>query len=141
MAKKILIIEDHIDAREMLALILRHKGYEPLEAMNGNEGLAMTLAHHPDLILMDLGLPGMDGFETARKIKENLQTSQIPIVACSAWGRREMAARARQAGMEEYIVKPVTFVAIVEVIERLTQKTRATDPNKSPSASESAVQA
>jgi two-component system, cell cycle response regulator DivK len=120
MGKKILTIEDHRDTRELLARILRYKGYEPLEAKGGYEGIAISLAEHPDLVLMDLILPDLHGLDAAKQIKANPETAQIPIVAYTAWYQRDMRAKALEAGIAEYLVKPVPTEALIEVIERLT---------------------
>jgi len=121
MAKKILIIEDHAQLRYMIALTLRYMNYEPLEAEDGYAGIQTSLAQHPDLILLDLGLPDMSGIDTAKKIKENPQTGQIPIVALTGWEPSQFEAKARQAGMVAYLQKPVSLATIVERIERLTR--------------------
>jgi CheY-like chemotaxis protein len=125
MRKKILIIEDHPDMRELLALALRYKGYERLEAKDGYEGIAMALAEHPDLVLMDLILPGLNGLDTAKRIKANPETAQIPIVAYTACYGRDMMAKALEAGMTEYLLKPVPMEVLVEVIERLTTQSKS----------------
>lgn len=121
MAKKVLIIEDQPQLRSMIVLILRHMRYQPLEAKNGYEGIQITLAEHPALILLDLGLPDMSGIDTAKKIKENPQTRQIPIVALTGSEPRQFEARARQAGMAAYLQKPVSLAMIVKQIETFTR--------------------
>ena len=125
MAKKILIIEDQAQLRYMMALTLRYMNYEALEAKDGYAGIQTSLAEHPDLVLLDLGLPGMSGFDTAKKIKENPQTGQIPIVALTGWEPSLFAAKARQAGMVVYLQKPVSLATIVERIETLTRPVAA----------------
>ena len=80
----------------------------------------MSLAEHPDLVLMDLSLPDLHGFDTARRIKANPETAQVPIVAYTAWYQRDMRAKAQEAGITEYLIKPVPMEVLVEVIERLT---------------------
>lgn len=120
MAKKILIIEDEAQLRYIIALTLRYMNYEPLEAEDGYAGIQTSLAEHPDLVLLDLGLPGMSGFDTAKKIKENPQTRQIPIVALTGWEPRQFEGKARQVGMAAYLQKPVSLAAIIRQIESLT---------------------
>ncbi len=105
----------------MIVLILRHMSYQPLEAEDGYEGIQISLAEHPALILLDLGLPGMSGIDTAKKIKENPQTRQIPIVALTGSEPRQFEARARQAGMAAYLQKPVSLAMIVKQIETFTR--------------------
>ncbi len=121
MAKKILIIEDQEELRDLIALTLRNKNYEPLEAEDGYAGIKISLAAHPDLVLLDLGLPGMSGIDTAKKIKENPQTSRIPLIALTGWEPRRFEAKARQAGLVAYLQKPVSLATIVEQIESFTR--------------------
>ena len=126
MSKKILIVEDSTALRDLVARILRHKGYEPLEAKDGYEAMAMILTEHPDLVLMDLTLPDLSGFDAARRIKANPTTAQIPIVAYTAWDQQGMRAKARKAGISRYLVKPVPAEVLVEVIEDLTMRSEST---------------
>ena len=121
MSKKILIIEDHLQMRAMLALSLRYKDYEPLEAADGYAGIAKTVAEHPDLVLLDLGLPGISGLDTAKRIKANPKTGDIPIIAFTGRDPRQFEAKARDAGMAAYLQKPVSLNDIFERIETLTQ--------------------
>lgn len=125
MGKKILIIEDEAQLRYVIALTLRYMNYEPLEAEDGHAGIRTSLAEHPDLVLLDLGLPGMNGFDTAKKIKENPQTGHIPIVALTGWEPRQFEATARQAGMAAYLQKPVSLATIINQIESLTSSDRS----------------
>ena len=130
MAKKILIIEDQAQLRCMLALALRYMNYEPLEAEDGYAGIQTSLKEHPDLVLLDLGLPGMSGIDTARKIKENPQTGEIPIVALTGWEPRQFETQTRQVGMAAYLQKPVSIATIIEQIESLTPP-NTSQPSKS----------
>jgi CheY-like chemotaxis protein len=123
MAKKILIIEDQAQLRYLMALTLRYMNYEPLEAEDGYAGIQTSLAEHPDLVLLDLSLPGMSGIDTAKKLKENPQTRQIPIVALTGWEPKQFEVKARQVGMVAYLQKPVSLATIVEQIESLTRPT------------------
>ncbi len=119
MAKKILIIEDQAQLRFMIALTLRYRNYEPLEAEDGYAGIKTSLVEQPDLILLDLGLPGMGGIDTAKKIKENPHTRHIPIIALTGWEPSRFEAKAQQAGIAAYLQKPVALTTITEQIESL----------------------
>lgn len=121
MSKKVLIIEDHVQMRAMLALTLRYMNYEPLEAGDGYDGIQKSVAEHPDVVLLDLGLPGIGGLDTAKKIKENPETGDIPIIAFTAWDQKEFQARAEEVGMSAYLQKPVSLNEIVKQIEMLTE--------------------
>ena len=118
--KKVLIIDDQVDIRRVLTITLRHLGYETCEASDAICGINMSLVENPDLILMDLSLPDSSGLETAKRIKQNSKTSKIPIVACSGWKSDEIVAQAAEAGIVEFLAKPVAPELLAEVIERLT---------------------
>ena len=118
--KKILIIDDHPDVRRVLTITLRHLGYETFEASDASAGIKMSLMENPDLIVMDLSLPDSSGLETAKRIKENSQTSHIPIVACSGWKSDEILAQAAEAGIAEFLAKPISPELLATVIEKLT---------------------
>jgi CheY-like chemotaxis protein len=120
--KKILIVEDEAQLRSMIALILRYMSYRSLEAQDGYAAIQISLAEHPDLVLLDLGLPGMSGMDTAKKIKGNPQTRHIPIIALTGWEPRHFGAKARQAGVVAYLQKPVSLATIVEQIEIFTPR-------------------
>jgi CheY-like chemotaxis protein len=118
--KKILIIDDHPDIRRVLTITLRHLGYHTCEASDASGGIRMSLLENPDLIVMDLSLPDSSGLETAKRIKENSRTSQIPIVACSGWNSDEIVTQAVEAGIVEFLAKPISPELLAEVIEKLT---------------------
>ena len=106
---KILLVEDNEINRDMLRRRLERKGYQVIVAVNGAEGVSKTQADRPDLILMDLHLPILDGWEATRQIKANPQTQSIPVIALTAdaiVGERE---KALAAGCDEYDTKPVDF--------------------------------
>ncbi len=119
MNKKILIVEDNHDCCEFLAFLVRRLGYEAIAAHTGEEGIARAIAAHPDLIFMDLGLPGIDGIEATAAIKQRPDTAGIPIVALSARSEETWKERALDAGMTDYLSKPAPPAAIKETIEKL----------------------
>jgi CheY-like chemotaxis protein len=112
----ILVIEDYADTRELLSVLLHRKGYNVIEAENGLEGLLKASAEDPDLIIMDLTLPGMDGVETARRIRETPKLSQIPIFVVSAYLTDEVEADVRAVGCVEMFNKPFDFDSLLESI-------------------------
>jgi len=118
--KKILIIDDHPDIRRVLTITLGHLGYQTCEASDASAGIRMSLLENPDLIVMDLSLPDSSGLETAKRIKANSRTSQIPIVACSGWNSDEIVTQAVEAGIVEFLAKPISPELLAEVIEKLT---------------------
>jgi two-component system, cell cycle response regulator DivK len=117
MAKSVLIVEDNEHLRQILASILRFSGYDILEARTGTQAIEKALAAKPNLILLDLDLPDMNGIATAKAIKKNSTTARIPIIACSAWTRRELKEEALHAGMVDYLQKPIPSELIKAKIE------------------------
>ena len=105
--ERILLVEDNSLNRRVAEFILKSRGYAVIEAKNGQEALELSVLHMPDLILMDLQLPGLDGFATTRAIKKNAKTQSIPVVALTAYAMSGDAEKAMAAGCEGYITKPV----------------------------------
>jgi two-component system, cell cycle response regulator DivK len=119
---KILIVEDNELNLDMLVRRLARKGYEVISAVDGEKGLSMATTEQPDLILMDMSLPGMDGWEATRQIKADPVTESIPVIALTAHamvGDREKALR---AGCDDYDTKPVEFQRLLEKMENLLVK-------------------
>ncbi len=114
MAKRILVAEDDLDNRCIVVKILTLEGYETLEADDGRSALALARRERPDLIVMDPGMPGMDGWEAARRLKADQQTADIPIIALTAWDEE----RAREAGYDGYLSKPCRPKTIREAAAR-----------------------
>src|SRR5882724_6550348 len=103
----ILVVEDYTDSRTLLSSLLRAKGYKVVEARNGKEGLLQANRVRPDLILMDLTMPELDGVEAARQIRARHVLSQTPIFAISGYATREIKADAQAAGCTEVFGKPL----------------------------------
>lgn len=116
---KILIVEDNELNRDMLTRRLERRGYEILAAADGEQGLNMARQTSPDLILMDMSLPIMDGWEASRLLKSGPETSAIPIVALTAHAMSGDRERALEAGCDDYDTKPVEFPRLLLKIEAL----------------------
>jgi two-component system cell cycle response regulator DivK len=106
MNKRVLVIEDTEDNRQILRDLLSAAGYEVIEATDGATGVAMALDRHPDLILMDIQIPVLDGYEATRRIKAAPSTRHIPIVAVTSYALVGDEARTRDAGCDGYVAKP-----------------------------------
>jgi CheY-like chemotaxis protein len=117
MAKNILVVEDNEDLRQMFASILRFFGYQISEAGSGSEAIEKAVFTKPSLILLDLSLPDMNGIDAARAIKNNRITSDIPIIACSAYSTGEEMEEALRAGIVAYLQKPIPVALIKAKIE------------------------
>jgi CheY-like chemotaxis protein len=115
----VLVVEDYQDAREMYAAYLQFSGYRVAEATNGIEAIEQANDLMPDIILMDLALPKMDGWEATRRLKMSEKTRHIPIVALTGHALAGYAEGARQAGCDAFVTKPCLPDALVEEIQRM----------------------
>jgi two-component system, cell cycle response regulator DivK len=106
MSKRILVIEDQEDNRKIIRDLLSASGYESIEAIAGDQGLAMAEREVPDLILMDIQLPGIDGYEVTRRIKANAALKHIPIIAVTSYALSGDDQKAFAAGCDGYVTKP-----------------------------------
>ena len=104
--KRILVVEDHEDNRQILRDLLASAGYEMIEAGNGEDGVAAAASERPDLILMDIQLPILDGYEATRQIKANPALSAIPIIVVTSYALSGDEEKARTAGCDAYVAKP-----------------------------------
>lgn len=115
----VLLVEDNEDNRDMLSRRLLRKGYEVALAVDGGEGVAQAAALCPDLILMDMSLPVLDGWEATRQIKAAAETSTIPIIALTAHAMSGDREKALAAGCDDYDTKPVELPRLLAKIEAL----------------------
>lgn len=113
MSKRILVVEDQEDNRRIVRDLLTKAGYEIIEAVNGEEGVAMAHTERPDLILMDIQLPGLDGYEATRRIKSDPALRQIPIIAVTSYALSGDDAKAAAAGCDGYVTKPFSPRALL----------------------------
>lgn len=114
----ILVVEDHEGIRTALAAALRMEGYGVWQAAHGVEALRLVAAHRPDLILLDLMLPELDGWEVARTLKADADTAGIPLLALTAQSAAEARARAFAAGFDGYLTKPSHLAELLAEIRR-----------------------
>ena len=116
---KILLVEDNEMNRDMLSRRLERKGYQILIAVDGGEGIELARAQAPDLILMDMSLPVVDGWEATRRLKAAPETQQIPVIALTAHAMRGDQEKALEAGCDDYDTKPVDLPRLLGKIEAL----------------------
>lgn len=114
---KILIVEDNEMNRDMLSRRLARKGYEILVAVDGEQGIQMVIEEAPDIILMDMSLPVIDGWEASRRLKADLKTSSIPIIALTAHAMAGDREKTLIAGCDEYDTKPIELPRLLKKIE------------------------
>lgn len=116
MSQRILVIEDQEDNRRILRDLLTSAGYEMLEATTGEEGVVLAAAQRPDLILMDIQLPGLDGYEVTRRIKGDPALRHIPIIAVTSYALSGDDQKAFAAGCDAYVTKPFSPRALLAKI-------------------------
>jgi CheY-like chemotaxis protein len=119
---KILLVEDNEMNRDMLSRRLVRQGYEVLLAQDGERGLAMAAEERPDLVLMDMSLPVIDGWEATRRLKADPSTKVIPVIALTAHALTEDREKALAAGCDDYDTKPIELTRLLEKITRLLPK-------------------
>ena len=118
MAYKVLLVEDNTDCRELLADLLAQLGYEVVQAENGATAIQKAADEKPDLILMDLRMPNMDGLQTTSCLRQSEITKDTPIIICSAWVQRHHRDSALKSGAHEVVTKPVSFRQIESLMQR-----------------------
>ena len=122
MTKRILVVEDQEDNRQILRDLLGNAGYELSEAENGEEALTAVASQRPDLILMDIQLPIMDGYEATRRIKADPATKSIPIIVVTSYALSGDEGKARDAGCDTYVTKPYSPRALLAKIREYLPK-------------------
>ena len=120
-----LVIEDNDDGREMMAMMLEAQQYRVVTAIDGLEGLRLAAEQLPDIALVDIGLPGIDGYEVARRLRANPDTRAVRLVALTGYGQESDRRRALEAGFDAHLVKPVDLNLLMEVLE---EAEASTDP-------------
>jgi two-component system, cell cycle response regulator DivK len=119
---KVLLVEDNEESRDGLSRYLRRKGYEILLAVDGRQGVDVARAEVPDLILIDMSLPVLDGWEAARQLKAGSETRGIPVIALTAHAMAGDRERALEAGCDDYDTKPIELPRLLTKIESLLEK-------------------
>ncbi|HEU5249893.1 MAG TPA: response regulator [Thermoanaerobaculia bacterium] len=122
---KILLVEDNEMNRDMLSRRLVRSGYEVVIAVHGEEGVALARTTSPDLVLMDMSLPVLDGWEATRRLKADPATREIPVISLTAHAMAGDREKAREAGCDDFDTKPVEYTRLLSKIERLLEKREA----------------
>jgi two-component system cell cycle response regulator DivK len=123
MTKRILIVEDQEDLRAILRDILTAAGYTVIEAFDGVEGVAKARSEHPDLVLMDIQLPVLDGYEATRQIKALPGCATTPIIAVSSFAMKGDEEKARASGCDDYVTKPYSPMQLLALVCQFLAKT------------------
>ena len=118
--KTVLIVEDNEKNMKLARDVLQAKGYATLEAVNGETGVQLALTHHPDLVLMDIQLPDINGFEAFRRIRADAEAAHIPVAAFTASVTAGDRSRVTDAGFDAFIGKPINLKEFLATVQRLT---------------------
>jgi CheY-like chemotaxis protein len=116
---KILLVEDYDDARELYSMCLRSSGYDVIEAATGTDAVALARSANPDLILMDLLLPGMDGWQATAELKRDPQVKHVPIVALTAHAFTDERERIASLGCDAFLAKPCLPPDLIRTVDRI----------------------
>ena len=122
MMQRILVVEDQEDLREIARFALEGAGYEVIEAATGAEGIAKAETEHPDLVLMDIQLPVLDGYESTRRIKALPGMERMTVIAVSSFAMRGDEEKARAAGCDGYVTKPYSPKQLVDLVRQFLAK-------------------
>ena len=131
---KILIVEDNEDNRDMLIRRLQRRGYETIAAVDGQQGIDLARSGGPDLILMDMSLPVLDGWQATRILKQDEQTRRIPIIGLSANAMAGDREKGLAVGCDEYDTKPIEMPQLLDKIQTVLAKAASADGNSPRSA-------
>jgi CheY-like chemotaxis protein len=115
-ARRILIVDDNEDAADSLKMVLGLDGHQVATAYNGEQALAQAQAFKPEVVLLDIGLPGLDGYEVARRLRELSNLASVQLVAVTGYGQDEDRQRAQTAGFAHHLVKPIEFPALQRIL-------------------------
>jgi signal transduction histidine kinase/DNA-binding response OmpR family regulator len=120
---RVLIVDDNVDAADSLAMLLRLQGQDVQVAHDGPSALEMAAAYRPEIVFLDIGLPGMDGYEVCRQLRQQPGMDKVRLIALTGWGQEEDRRRSREAGFDEHLVKPVDPAALEELLVGLQVRT------------------
>lgn len=113
---RVLVVDDNRDAAQAIAMVLRFEGYEVEEAFDGTQALAAAGAHHPQAMLLDIGMPGLDGYEVARRIRQEPWGPDVVLIACTGWGQPQDKRNAFDAGFDAHLTKPIVPAELIELL-------------------------
>jgi CheY-like chemotaxis protein len=120
----VLLVDDNPDSSEPLSLLLQAKGHETRIAVEGEAALGLADAFHPTCVVLDLGLPGIDGYEVARRLRERPYGAQLVLVALTGWAGKDVRTKAAEAGFDYHLVKPVDWEELEHIVTAESAQSR-----------------
>jgi CheY-like chemotaxis protein len=118
--RRILVVDDNRDSAASLAMLLQIDGHETHMASDGEEAVALAKIFRPDVVLLDIGLPKLNGFEVCRRIRQHLWAKDMTLIALTGWGQDEDRRKAKDAGFDHHMVKPVDYAALTNLLAELS---------------------
>jgi len=115
--RRFLVVDDNADSTASLAMLLSMEGHQTCTARDGEEALTAAERFHPDVVLLDLGMPKLNGFDTARRLREQPGGKDMMLIALTGWGQEEHRRRTKDAGFDDHMVKPVDFDALMSILD------------------------
>lgn len=119
---RVLVVDDNVDTARISALLLKQVGHEVRTAHDGLTALEAAFDYRPDVVLLDIGLPGLDGFEVAKRLRQQSVFENIVLVAMTGYGQEEDRRRSQEAGFDHHLVKPVDFKKVQEILAAVLRK-------------------
>ena len=119
---RVLVVDDNVDAAESLAALLEIEGHATRVAHGGDEALAVAREFRPEVVFLDIGMPGKDGYEVARELRRDPQTRDTVLVALTGWGAQDDRARSRSAGFDHHLTKPASLGAVVDLLAKMSEQ-------------------
>jgi CheY-like chemotaxis protein len=116
--RRVLVVDDNADAAEMLAMLLSLDGHEVQTAGNGPEAIDVARRFRPEVAFLDIGLPGMSGYELAERFRADPELEAVALIAVTGWGQAEDRRRSREAGFDEHLTKPVDASTVLDILSR-----------------------
>jgi CheY-like chemotaxis protein len=118
---RVLVVDDNVDAAHTLTVLLKKSGHEVQEANDGPSALEAALGFRPNLIVLDIGLPGMNGFEVAKKIRNEPELAEVVLVAMTGYGQEADKQRSRESGFDHHLVKPASFDDVKRILATVSR--------------------
>jgi CheY-like chemotaxis protein len=127
-SRRVLVVDDNTDAAESLATLLELSGHATRVATNGDEAVRMAHEFHPEIVFLDIGMPGKDGYEVARELRTSPHTREAVLVALTGWGAKDDRVRTRRAGFDHHLTKPAGLEAVDKLLAHIAEPLKWPDP-------------
>jgi two-component system CheB/CheR fusion protein len=124
---RVLVVDDNVDSADSIAAILGTSGHEVEIAYSAQKALEMAVEYQPDIMLLDIGLPGMDGYEVAKHLRQTPELKEMRLIAITGYGQESDRQRSRAAGFDEHVVKPVDWRQLEELLASLMKRQRGSE--------------